>query len=89
MSSARRLSMVTIARDEGHNVRACFESFWDHVDEVVLCDTGSGDGTIAEARAFAGERSEPGKLLVGQFTWTDDFARPAPTRIPWPPETST
>ena len=45
-----RLSMVMIARNERANVRQCFESFWDHVDEVVLCDTGSRDDTIDEAR---------------------------------------
>jgi hypothetical protein len=30
-----RLSMVMIARDERENVRPCFESFWDHVGEVL------------------------------------------------------
>jgi glycosyltransferase involved in cell wall biosynthesis len=63
-----------IARNEAGNVRACFESFWDHVDEVVLCDTGSRDGTIGEARAFARERGEAGKLIVCRFKWCDDFA---------------
>lgn len=66
--------MVMIARNERANVRACFASFWDHVDEVVLCDTGSRDGTIGEARAFARERGEPGKLIVGRFKWREDFA---------------
>ncbi len=68
-----RLSMVMIARNERENVRACFESFWDNVDEVVLCDTGSSDGTIGEARAFADERGEPEKLIVGRLQWRDDF----------------
>ncbi len=68
------LSMVMIARNERHNIGPCFESFWDHVDEVVLCDTGSRDGTVAEARSFAKERGEPGKLIVGRFKWCDDFA---------------
>lgn len=68
------MSMVMIARNERENVRPCFESFWDHVDEVVLCDTGSRDGTIGEARRFARERGEPGKLIVGRFKWRDDFA---------------
>lgn len=68
-----RLSMVMIARDERANVRPCFRSFWEHVDEVVLCDTGSSDDTIAEARKFALERGDSGKLIVGQFEWCDDF----------------
>jgi glycosyltransferase involved in cell wall biosynthesis len=66
--------MVMIARNERANVRQCFESFWDHVDEVVLCDTGSRDGTIGEARSFARERGQPDKLVVGRIPWRDDFA---------------
>jgi tetratricopeptide (TPR) repeat protein len=74
MTRGASLSMVMIARNESHNVRRCFASFWDHVDEVVLCDTGSRDGTVAEARRFAKRRREPGKLIVGHFEWCDDFA---------------
>jgi glycosyltransferase involved in cell wall biosynthesis len=74
MTAGLRLSMVLIAKNEQDNVRPCFESFWDHVDEVVLCDTGSRDGTIDEARAFARERREPDKLIVGRFKWRHDFA---------------
>jgi glycosyltransferase involved in cell wall biosynthesis len=69
-----RLSVVMIARNERENVRPCFDTFWDHADEVVLCDTGSRDGTIGEARAFARDRGEPEKLIVGRFKWCDDFA---------------
>jgi glycosyltransferase involved in cell wall biosynthesis len=65
--------MVMIARDEQANVRPCFDSFWPHVDEVVLCDTGSVDDTVEEARRYAEERGEPGKLIVGRFEWCDDF----------------
>jgi glycosyltransferase involved in cell wall biosynthesis len=65
--------MVMIARNERANLRPCFESFWDHVDEVVLCDTGSRDGTIGESHAFARERGEPDKLVVGRFKWRQDF----------------
>jgi glycosyltransferase involved in cell wall biosynthesis len=66
--------MVMIARDERENVRPCFDSFWGHVDEVVLCDTGSGDGTVAEAERYAAERGELEKLIIGHFAWCDDFA---------------
>lgn len=45
--------MVMIARDERDNIARCFESFWEHVDEVVLVDTGSTDDTIQVAKAFA------------------------------------
>lgn len=68
------VSMVMIARDEKANIEPCFSSFWDHVDDIVLCDTGSRDGTIAAARRFAKDRGEPGKLTIGKFKWCDDFA---------------
>lgn len=66
--------MVMIARSERSHVRPCFDSFWDQVDEVVLCDTGSRDGTIGQARTYAREHGEARKLLVGRFRWRDDFA---------------
>lgn len=66
--------MCMIARNERENVAPCFETFWDHVDEVVLCDTGSRDGTIAAAHAFARGRGETDKLIVARFKWCDDFA---------------
>ena len=52
----------------------CFDTFWEHVDEVVLCDTGSRDGTVAEARRYAKARGDAEKLVVGRFKWCDDFA---------------
>lgn len=38
------------------------------------CDTGSTDGTVAAAEAFASEHGEPEKLIIGHFEWCDDFA---------------
>jgi hypothetical protein len=73
MSDEMRLSMVMIARNEQANVRACFDSFWPYVDEVVLCDTGSMDGTVGEARRYAQERDDADKLVVGHFKWCYDF----------------
>jgi glycosyltransferase involved in cell wall biosynthesis len=68
------LSAVLIARDEEANIRPCFDTFWPHVDEVVLCDTGSADGTIEAARAYAEWMGQPEKLVIGRFGWCDDFA---------------
>lgn len=75
MTNTPLLSMVMIARDEEENIEPCFASFWAHVDEVVLVDTGSGDGTVAAAKAFAESRGEPDKLTLGRFEWCDDFAK--------------
>ena len=69
-----QLSMCLIARNEQTRVRRCFGSFWPHVDEVVLVDTGSDDDTIGEAQRFAADQPDAGKLIVGHFDWCDDFA---------------
>lgn len=69
-----RVSMVLIAKDEEANLEACFDSFWDHVDEVVLMDTGSKDKTVELAHRYAQKRKESVKLKVGRHVWTDDFA---------------
>ncbi len=70
-----RLTMVMIAKNEAENVFVCFASFWDYVDEVVLCDTGSTDDTVKEARRFARSKGEPDKLVILRHKWRDDFAR--------------
>jgi tetratricopeptide (TPR) repeat protein len=74
MADRPLLSATLIARDEKHNIKRCFDSFWDDVDQVVLLDTGSKDGTIAEARRYAQRKKQTGKLIVGRFKWIDDFA---------------
>lgn len=68
------LSMCVIARDEADNIERCFRRWWDHVDECVLVDTGSTDGTIEAAEAFAAQRGDAQKLVIGHFDWIDDFA---------------
>lgn len=45
---------------------ACLASIRDVVDQIVVVDTGSADGTVAVARSFGAE--------VHHWVWTDDFA---------------
>jgi tetratricopeptide (TPR) repeat protein len=68
------IAMSLIARDEEANIERCFDSFWPHVDEVVLVDTGSKDDTVAAAKRYAASHNEAHKLTVGEFEWIDDFA---------------
>lgn len=63
---SRHLTLCTIARDEERLLPACLASVHGVVDDVVVVDTGSVDGTVALARA-AGAR-------VVEHVWTDDFA---------------
>lgn len=64
----RRYSVaaVVIARDEARCIERCLASVLPWVDEVVVADTGSVDGTAALAKA-AGAR-------VVHVPWADDFA---------------
>lgn len=60
------ISAVLIVRNEAPRLEACIASIRPHVDEIVIVDTGSIDGTdrIAERLADKFER----------FTWNEDFA---------------
>lgn len=61
-----RLSLCLIAKNEARFLRKCLQSVAGIVDEIVVVDTGSTDGTQEIAREF-------GAILVEQ-TWNDDFA---------------
>ncbi len=61
-----RISLCMIVRDEELFLARCLASARGAVDEIVVVDTGSRDGTIAIAEA-AGAR-------VVRRPWTDDFS---------------
>ena len=61
-----RLSLCLIARDEAQFIERCIASVVGVADEVVVCDTGSADDTVALACA-AGAR-------VVHHVWRDDFS---------------
>ncbi len=60
------ISLAMIVRDEAGRLARCLESARPAVDEVVVVDTGSSDGTPAVARAHG--------ALVVEWAWRDDFA---------------
>jgi len=66
VTSDIRISAVLIVRNEESFLEGCLASIVDHVDEMVVVDTGSVDGTMAIARSFGV------KLLERQ--WRHDFA---------------
>ena len=61
-----RLTLATIARDEEEFLPGCLESVRGVVDDMVVVDTGSRDGTVALARAAG--------ATVVEHRWSDDFS---------------
>ena len=60
------LSAALIVRDEAEQLGGCLASIKDLVDEIVVVDTGSVDGTREVAHRFGARLFE--------FPWNDDFA---------------
>ena len=62
-----KLSATIICKNEATHIGDCLRSL-DGVDEIVLCDTGSTDDTIAVAREI-----RPDLVLVS-YPWDDHFS---------------
>ncbi len=62
-----KLSLSMIVRDEEAVLGRCLASVKDCVDEIVIADTGSRDGTMDVARAY--------HARVERYIWRDDFAQ--------------
>jgi glycosyltransferase involved in cell wall biosynthesis len=63
-----KISATIICKNEASHIKECLESLTE-VDEVVLCDTGSTDDTIAIA-----QQTRPEGLVVVHRRWNDNFA---------------
>lgn len=66
MSSNPRISLAMIVRDEEEGLARCLSSVADGVDEIIIVDTGSVDGTEVIARQFT--------PLVFDIPWEDNFS---------------
>lgn len=60
------LSVCLIVRDEEEVIGRCLNCVCKFADEIVVVDTGSKDGTVAEAKKFTEN--------IGFFAWCDDFS---------------
>lgn len=63
---AATVSLCMIVRNEERHLHRCLSSVADLVDEIVIVDTGSTDGTKTVAAGFTD--------LVRDFVWVDDFS---------------
>lgn len=61
-----RISLCMIVRNEEKNIRRCLQSVAGAVDEIIVVDTGSTDGTVQAAREFG--------ALVRSFPWNGSFS---------------
>lgn len=61
------ISLCMIVRNEEDVLARCLDSVRDAVDEIVIVDTGSTDGTKEVARRYTEK--------VYDFPWQDDFAQ--------------
>lgn len=66
MEATPLISLCMIARDGARDLPRCLESVRGVVDEIIVVDTGSTDGTPEVARSFGAK--------VIPFTWTGSFA---------------
>ena len=60
------LSLAMITKNESASLAHCLASVRGLVDELVVVDTGSSDGTVAVAEQHGAR--------VGRFPWCDDFS---------------
>ncbi len=60
------VSLCMIVKNERHNLSRCLDSVKPYVDEMIIVDTGSEDGTPDIAAKYGAK--------VRYFEWCDDFA---------------
>ncbi|MBW7475172.1 glycosyltransferase [Paenibacillus oenotherae] len=60
------VSLCMIVKNEEETLGRCLGSVAQHIDEIIIVDTGSTDGTVAVARQFTDR--------IHHFAWIDDFA---------------
>lgn len=66
MSATPKLSLAMIAKNEARCLARCLQSVQKVVDEIIVTDTGSTDGTVKIAEQYGAK--------ISHFTWINDFA---------------
>ena len=63
-----KLSACMIVKNEIDSLPECLDSIHDYVDEIVVVDTGSTDGTQFFVKPYSD------KIVFDQIEWNDDFS---------------
>jgi len=63
-----------IVKDELNNLPACLRSLAGYVDEIVIVDTGSTDGTQYLVKAWQKACGDQCPVITGEFEWINDFS---------------
>jgi glycosyltransferase involved in cell wall biosynthesis len=66
LAAKPKLSLAMIVKNEARCLARCLRSVRTILDEIIIADTGSTDGTIEIAREFGAK--------ISRFNWADDFS---------------
>lgn len=66
MKTGKLLSACMMVKNEAHNIERCLSSIKGLVDEIVVVDTGSTDGTVEIAKKFGAR--------IYHHPWQNDFS---------------
>ncbi len=69
----QRLTCCTIVKDEEDKIDFFLNNIYDWVDELILIDTGSKDGTLEKVNHFV-NLTQARKIRLDLFKWNDDFS---------------
>ncbi len=67
MNNKPTLAFATMCKDEEHCIRECLDSVKDHVDYILVHDTGSTDNTIQIVKDFLEETGIPGEVFEAKW----------------------
>ena len=68
------ISACMIVKNEVHTLPDCLRTILGYVDELVIVDTGSTDGTQALIDTWAEYANKGTKIVRGEYQWHDDFS---------------
>lgn len=76
------VALSCILKNEAHNIGPMLQSFRGCVDEIVMVDTGSTDGSIEFLERINGHIADGNpswsglpKITIAHFKWVDDFSK--------------